>query len=87
MYDGTFKSAEDIEEGDCLMSPSGRPTFVKTIRRTDVFGNFSMINMGDFFITKGHPVFVNGTVIEETRSSLRGLVSPRRTLRAQVYLC
>lgn len=63
MYDGSFKHAEDICEGDALMSPSGEPTFVKKIRITPVRGEQTMVQLGDFYITKGHPIYHEGKKI------------------------
>lgn len=60
MFDGSLKNAEDIVEGDVLMTPEGKPTTVKKIQTTEVQGEQDLVALGDFYITKGHPIFQDG---------------------------
>lgn len=66
MYDGTMKRAEDISADDVLMTPSGLPTTVKTIRTTPVHGEQEMVQLEDFYITKGHPIYKNGKSVSNS---------------------
>jgi len=59
MYDGSFKEVQRVCIGDVLMSGTGRPTTVKRIKETQIFGNYKMVQLGDFWITRGHPIYVN----------------------------
>eukprot|EP01124_Arcella_intermedia_P017147 TRINITY_DN2386_c0_g1_i1.p1 TRINITY_DN2386_c0_g1~~TRINITY_DN2386_c0_g1_i1.p1 ORF type:complete len:344 (-),score=94.25 TRINITY_DN2386_c0_g1_i1:116-1147(-) len=58
MYDGSTKHAEDVRIGDVLLGASGQPTVVKRVKETVINGNYKVVDMGDFLITRGHPVFV-----------------------------
>jgi hypothetical protein len=60
LYNGTMKDCQDVEVGDILLSANGIPTEVKRIKRTEINSMYNMVQLGDFWITRGHPIFVNG---------------------------
>eukprot|EP01124_Arcella_intermedia_P001555 TRINITY_DN10854_c0_g1_i2.p1 TRINITY_DN10854_c0_g1~~TRINITY_DN10854_c0_g1_i2.p1 ORF type:complete len:341 (-),score=80.83 TRINITY_DN10854_c0_g1_i2:13-1035(-) len=60
MSDGSTKSIEELEIGDVLQGASGNPTVVKRIKETVIQGIYKVVDMGDFLITRGHPVLVDG---------------------------
>jgi hypothetical protein len=42
------------------MSEDGTPTICRKIKTTEVHGDHPMVQLADFYITKGHPIFVDG---------------------------
>jgi len=60
MYDGTLKNAQDVCIGDVLLGGSGGPTTVRRVKETIINNMHKMVRLSDFWITRGHPVFMNG---------------------------
>jgi len=60
MYDGTLREARDVEIGDVLLSANGVPSSVVRVKTTQIEDKHMMVQLGDFFITRGHPIFVDG---------------------------
>jgi len=59
MYDGSLKEVQNVQIGDILLSASGAPTTVKRIKETHINGPYKMVQLGDFWISRGHPIYVN----------------------------
>jgi len=60
MIDDKFKKIGDVNIGDLLMSENGEPTTVKLIKKTVYNTVQNMVQLEDFQITLGHPIFING---------------------------
>jgi hypothetical protein len=60
MYDGSTKECQEIKIGDILRGASENPTEVKRVKKTEIHGLYKMVKMNDFWITRGHPIYVNG---------------------------
>jgi hypothetical protein len=61
MADGTRKRAGEISVGDRVMTAKHTPETVLKIESSFKEERKRMVRLGDFLITRGHPVFVNGT--------------------------
>jgi len=60
LSNGQLKKCRDVQVGDLLKSPSGQPTEVQRIKVTPIHDHYPMVRLGDFWITRGHPIWMNG---------------------------
>jgi len=60
MGDGTKKEAQKIITGDFLKLASGISSAVIRVKTTEINDLYKMCKIGDFYITRGHPIFMNG---------------------------
>lgn len=60
MADGTTRPVKNVRPGDLLMTPKGTPTTVKLVKSTTHDCDKKVVDMGDYLITLGHPIFVEG---------------------------
>jgi len=59
MFDGSTKEIQNIKIGDILLSAERTPTVVIELKETVYNTTQDLIQLDDFWITKGHPIFLN----------------------------
>ena len=57
---GSKKAAKDIKVGDKVMTAAGTVETVVRVVTSNRKERKNMVKLGDFWITRGHPIFVRG---------------------------
>lgn len=60
MGDGTKKQIKHVKQGDIVMSANNTKETILSIESSRDSRIKKMVRLGDFWITRGHPIFIKG---------------------------